>query len=138
MTRIHWSKKCDASFVPRIFEKRIYIILILFRSFNFPHLEGVGFALRFPYHHPFIIVKKLIDSLLLYNHYKVTLTWVSLKWYNWFNTGAWYMAIYFPSKLRIFLLSWSILWVIHLITSGHGKIGALDAVWCSPYLKIFL
>ena len=138
MTKIHWSKKCDASFLPRIHDKRITIISILFQSFKSLHLEGVGFDIGFPYHHPSIIVKKLINSLLLCNHYRVTLTWVSLKWYNWFNTGSWYMATFFPSKLRIFLLSWSILWFIHSITSRYGKTRVLDAIWCSPDLKIFL
>ena len=39
---------------------------------------------------------------------------------------------------RIILLSWSILRVIHSITTEHGKTGVLAATRCSPDLEIFL
>ena len=83
MTGIHLSKKCDASFLPKIIDMRITMIWILFKNYEFLHLEGVGFDIKFPSdHHPFITVKKSRDSILLCNHFGVTLTWYSLKWYN--------------------------------------------------------
>ena len=61
-----------------------------------------------------------------------------MKWYNWFSTGAWYLATCLFLKLRIVLLSLSILLVIHSITSGKGKTRVLAAAHCSPDLEIFL
>ena len=48
------------------------------------------------------------------------------------------MATFLSLKLRIALLSWSTLRVIHSITSEHGKTEVLATTWCSLNLAIFL
>ena len=75
MIGIHLSGNCDTSFLLNILDIRITMIWMIFLNFEVLYYVSEGFDLNFPsYHHPFMIDKKSTHSILLCNHFGVTLT----------------------------------------------------------------
>ena len=139
MIGIHLSGKVEPSFLPNTLDNKMPMICTLFLNLEVFHSANAYLALNCPSdQHPFIIVRKLADSLFCLSHSGVTLIWASFRWYILLKTHALYLATLLFSGLRIDLFSWYIFLVIQSITSGHGSTGVLIVARCSPDLMIFL
>ena len=66
---IHFSGKVELSFLPKTFDNKMTMIWTLFLNLEVFNSVDVDLVLNFPLdHHPFIIVKKSIDSFFCLSH----------------------------------------------------------------------